>query len=154
MDKDPGIPEKNNRKIIPAFEEDRPQQKHIHTRPFFLTLLCLVAFVFYGLLSGFFLSALFLSGWISEVRSKYLPESAESKSTIIIITVLGLILHLISLFGSINMWYRRKSGYLMLSVSTMIIALFQLFSDRISIFTTAVYILFIILFGIYYKRFH
>ena len=154
MDKDSVIPEKNDRKKTPAFEEDRPRRKHKHARPFFLTLLCLVAFVFYGLLSGFFLSAMFLSGWIAEVRSKYLPETAESKSTIIIITVLGLILHLISLFGSINMWYRRKSGYLMLSVSTMIIALFQLFSDRISIFTTAVYILFIILFGIYYKRFH
>jgi len=154
MDKDPGIPEKNIRKIIPDSEDDSPQQKNKHARPFFLTLLCLVAFVFYGLLSGFFLSALFLSGWISEVRSKYLPEADESKSTIIIITVLGLILHLVSLFGSINMWYRRKSGYLMMSISTMIIALYQLFSDRISIFTTAVYILFIILFGIYYKRFH
>jgi hypothetical protein len=29
-----------------------------------------------------------------------------------------------------------------------------LFTDRISIFTTAVYILFILLFGYYYRRFH
>ena len=123
-------------------------------RPFLLTLLCLFSFIFYGLISILLLLAFFFSGWISEVRNSYLPDRTESKGTIILILVAGLLLHLVSLFGSINIWYRRKSGYLMLSISTLIIALYQLFSDRISVFTTAVYIILIVLFGIYYRRFH
>jgi len=132
----------------------RRRKKHKHPRPVLLTLLCLFSFVFYGLISVFFLLALFSSGWISEVRSKYLPEDTESRGMIILITVFGLLLHLVALAGSIYMWYRRKSGYLMLSISTLIIALYHLLSDSISIFITSVYILLIILFGIFYRRFH
>jgi hypothetical protein len=117
-------------------------------------MFCIFAFVFYGLISLLFLFALFSSGWISEVRNKYLPDGTESKQMVILITAAGFLFHLISLIGSINIWYRRKSGYLMLSISTLIIATFQLFSDRISVFTPAVYICFIILFGIFYRRFH
>jgi hypothetical protein len=130
------------------------KHKHKQPRPVFLSMICVFAFVFYGLISILFLAALFSSGWISEVRNKYLPEGNESKLMIILIIAAGFLLHMISLIGIIKMWYRRKSGYLMLSISTLIIALFQLFSDRISIFTTAVYICFIVLFGIFYRRLH
>jgi hypothetical protein len=134
--------------------EGRQKHKHKQPRPVFLSVICIFAFVFYGLISLVFLFALFSSGWISEVRNKYLPDAAESKQVIILITAAGFLLHMISFIGSINIWHRRKSGYLILSVSTLAIAIFQLFTDRISIFTTAVYICFIILFGIYYRRFH
>jgi len=123
-------------------------------RPVFLTMLCVFAYIFYGLISLLFLAALFSSGWISEVRNKYLPEGTESKQMIILIIAAGFLLHLISFIGSIKIWYCRKSGYLMLSISSLIIALLQLLSEKISIFTTAVYICFILLFGIYYRRFH
>jgi magnesium-transporting ATPase (P-type) len=147
-------PEKGEKEKNYTYQDTHHKRKHKQPRPLFLSVISVFAFVFYGLISVLFLLALFSSGWISEVRNKYLPEGAETKQMIILITAAGFLLHLISLIGSINIWHRRKSGYLMLSISTLIIALFQLLSNRISIFTTAVYIFFIILFGIYYRRFH
>jgi hypothetical protein len=154
MEEETDIPEKKEKKNHQGHRKNHHKRKHNQPRPAVLSLLCIFAFVFYGLISLFFLVALFSSGWISQVRNKYLPEGTESKQTIIFLTASGLLLHLVSFFGSVNIWHRRKSGYLMLSISTLIIALFELFSSRLSIFTTVVYICFIFLFGIYYKRFH
>jgi hypothetical protein len=154
MENEPGTSENDKSQKNSGSDVTQIYRKHKYPRPVFLSVLCLFSFVFYGLISIIFLIALFYSGWISEVISKYLPEGTESKGIILLIIASGFLLHLISLIGSIKMWNRRKSGYLMLSVSTLIIALFQLFSDRISILTTAVYIILIVLFGIYYRRFH
>jgi hypothetical protein len=146
--------EKTERQKNKSLRKNRQELIHKKPRPVFLSVISIFAFVFYGMISILFLFALFSSGWISEVRNKYLPDGTESKQTIILITAAGFLLHLTSLIGSIYIWHRRKIGYLIFSISTLIIALFQLFSDRISIFTTAVYICFIVLFGIYYRRFH
>jgi cation transport ATPase len=154
MEEETDIAEKTEKKKNNSHQKAHQKRKHKKPRPVFLSVISIFAFVFYGMISLFFLFALFSSGWISEVRNKYLPDGTESKQMIIMITAAGFILHVVSLIGSINIWYRRKFGYLMLSISTLIIALFQLFADRISIFTTAVYICFIVLFGIYYRRFH
>jgi hypothetical protein len=154
MENGKGTSENDKNEVKYGAGENPKHRKHKHQRPIFLTVLCLFSFVFYGMISTFLLLAFFFSGWISEVRNSYLPDRTESKGTIILIIIMGLLLHLVSFFGSIKMWYRRKSGYLMLSISTLIIALYQLFSDRISVFTTAVYIILIVLFGIYYRRFH
>jgi hypothetical protein len=154
MEKETDESEKSERHKNRSHHKTHRKRKNKQPRPVFLSVISIFAFVFYGVISLLFLFALFSSGWISEVRNKYLPDGTESKQMIILITAAGFLLHLTSLIGSINIWYRRKFGYLMLSISTLVIALFQLFSERISIFTTAVYLCFIVLFGIYYKRFH
>lgn len=154
MEEETDSQEQGKRQKRYSRHEAHQKRKHKQPRPVFLSMISVFAFVFYGLLSLLFLFAFFYSGWISEVRNKYLPEGTESKQMVFLITAGGFLLHLISLIGSINIWYRRRSGYLMLSISTLIIALFQLLSDRISVFTTAVYICFIIFFGIFYRRFH
>ena len=153
MEKDPETSERVN-EIESVTRRSHHPRKNKHRRPVLLTMLCLFAFIFYGLLSVIFLLALFFSGWISEVRSKYLPDGTESTGVIILITSMGLLLHLVSLSGSIYMWYRRRTGYLMLSISTLILAFYQLLTDNISVFTTSVYFILIILFGIFYRRFH
>lgn len=154
MEKKKEAIEENSEEGKPSRSRSRRRRKNKRSRPAFLTLLCLFSFVFYGLISLVFFLALFFSGWIADVRSKYLPEGTESKGIIILITLAGLLLHLVSLTGSIYMWYRRRSGYLMLSISTLIILLYQLLSSSISVLTTVVYFIFIILFGIFYRRFH
>ena len=154
MDVENENPEKGTTPKIQSHNKDRQEIDNKPLRPFFLSLICVFSFVFYGLLSFFFLAALFFSGWISEVRNKYLPEGTGSKQVIILIIAAGFLLHMISFIGSIKIWQLRKSGYIMLSISTLIIALFQLFSDRIPVITAGVYIIYIILFGFYYRRFH
>jgi hypothetical protein len=154
MDEEHNNPEKGTRQKNQSHHEDRQEIDNKLPRPFFLSLVTVFAFVFYGLLSLFFLAALFFSGWITEVRNKYLTEGTESKQSIILIIAAGFLLHLVSFIGCIKIWFMRKSGFLMFSISTLMIALFQLFSNRISLFTTGVYICFILLFGFYYRRFH
>jgi cation transport ATPase len=135
--------------------ENHRRRKHKQPRPVILTCICISAFVFYGLISLFLFILMFLSGWIarSEARKVFLPDWVESKLVIVVVIIVAFLLHLTSLIGAVKMWYRRKSGYLMLSSSSFAIALFQLFTDRISIFTTAVYLCFVLLFGFYYRRF-
>jgi cation transport ATPase len=139
-----------------SHNENHKRRRHKQPRPFFLTCICISAFVFYGLISFLLFILLFLSGWIArtDATKVFLPDWVESKLVIILVIAVAFLLHLTSLIGAVNMWYRRKAGYLMLSISSLAIALFQLFTDRISLFTTSVYICFILLFGFYYRRFH
>lgn len=148
-----GVPEEDVNKNAPGTGEDRSRGELDHARPVLLTLLCLFSFVFYGLLSVIFLMAMFLSGWITRVRNIYLPESAESGSAIILVTSAGFLLHMVSLVGTIYMWNMKKTGFLMLAISSLIISLYQLLSGSMSVFTTTVYIVFIVLFGIFYRKF-
>jgi hypothetical protein len=154
MEEETDHPEKGTRQKNHSHQEEGQEIDNKVLRPFFLSLVSVFAFVFFGLISLFFLAALFSSGWITEVRNKYLTERTESKQMIILIIAGGFLLHLVSFIGCIKIWHMRKSGFLMFSISTLILALFQLFSDRISVFTTGVYICFIILFGFYYRKLH
>jgi cation transport ATPase len=156
MDEKPEKPEQEERQKNKGHRENHSRRRHKQPRPVFLTYLCIFAFVFYGLISVSLFILIFFSGWIagSDFQTRFLPDWVDSKQMIILVFAVASVLHLFSLIGTVKMWNRKKSGYLMFSISTLAIALFQLFTDRISIFTTAVYILFILLFGYYYRRFH
>ena len=121
-------------------------------RPVFLTLLSLFAFIFFGIFSILCLLALFNSGWIVDVKDQYLPSGGSSKGMTIFIFATGSILHLTAFFGVLQIWQQKKRGYLIYSISALILAAYQLLSDQISILTTVVYISLIILFGIFYRR--
>jgi len=140
--------EENGQSSDPPSIQDQTRE----SRPLFLSVICVFSFVFYGLITILFLLAFFYSGWIAEVRNKYITDGNESKQMILLITAAGFLLHLVSLMGSIKIWHLKKTGYLMFSISSLVVAIFQLFSIKISFITTAIYISFIILFGIYYRR--
>ena len=130
------------------------KRRHNQPRPLFLSLLCIFSFIFYGILSILFLLSIFYSGRITHVINIYRPEGSGEIEMVPLIAIAGFVLHASAFAGSINIWYRRKTGYIIFSVATLIITVYQLAFDRISILTTSVYILLIILFGLYYKRFH
>jgi hypothetical protein len=153
MEEETDNPEKRVMQKNHSHQEDRQEVDNKLQRPFFLSLICIFIIIFYGLISLLFLAALFSSGWITEVSNKYLTEGTESKQMIILIIAAGFLLHLVSFIGCIKIWYMRKSGFLMFSISSLIIALSQLFFVKISVFTIGVYICFILIFGFYYRRF-
>ena len=121
-------------------------------RPFLLTVLSLFSFVFFGFISILFLFALLNSGWIPEVVNKYTPENGESRTKMILFALCGFILHASSFTGSVMIWMMKRKGYIIFTVSGLIITAYQLFQTKISFLTTAVYIVLIIFFGIFYKK--
>ena len=139
-------------------EEIRPikiqESGQVKSRPVLLSVLCLFSFVFLGMLSIFFFTGMFFSGWITSVTNQYFPKEAIQQSHILIITGAGFLLHLLAIAGSIMIWNLKKTGFYMLGFSCIIITIYQTFRPQISLSTTALYIILILLFGLFFRRLH
>ena len=122
------------------------------SRPVVLSILCLFGFVYFTLLSLLFILAIFYSGWITEVTNKYMPAEAVTRSRVLLVFITGALLHAVAFAGLILIWNRRKMGYFLLGIPCFAIAAWHLFQSQISISSTLVYIIFIIVFGLYYRR--
>ncbi|MCX6245675.1 MAG: hypothetical protein NTU98_13355 [Bacteroidetes bacterium] len=137
-------------------EEQTPVQAHIPEsfppRPFLLTLLCLFSYIFFGLISLIFLAALFYSGSITWMVLRYTPENPMTRTGIFFYIFGGFLFHALSFTGTLLIWKLKKKGYFLFGVSTLIIAVYQLFSSRISPLTTAVYIFLILAFGFFLRK--
>jgi hypothetical protein len=121
-------------------------------RPLLLGIFCIFSFIFFGTLALLFLLSVFYSGWISDVIDQYTHDN-YTKMQILMITLGGLILHATAFTGVLQMWFLKKSGYWLFSISALIIAVYQLFHHTIPISYTLLYISLVILFGIFYKKF-
>ncbi|MEI6898286.1 MAG: hypothetical protein WCL00_00280 [Bacteroidota bacterium] len=124
-------------------------------RALLLKIVCLFSFVFFGIILLLCLAGLLGSAWISEVITQYLPKgSTYSQGTVVLIAGLGFLLHAVAFFGVVGIWSKKRQGYRIFSIASFLIALIFLFSDKISLPTTGVYIFLVIFFGLYYRRFH
>jgi hypothetical protein len=132
--------------------ENGNMKEQLPVRPFVLTLLCLFTFIFFGLISLVFLLALFFSGTISRMIFRYAPEDSLSHASVIFYAVGGFLLHALSFTGVVLIWKLKRKGYILFGISTLLIALYQLFFSSISPLTTAIYVVFIIAFGVFLKR--
>jgi hypothetical protein len=121
-------------------------------RPLLLTILCLFSFVFFGLISALFLLALFWSGSIADMVLRYAPEFSINRVTVFFYILGGLLLHSLSLTGTIFIWKMKRLGYLLFGTSSLIISIYQLFATQISPLTTAFYIALILAFGFFLKK--
>jgi hypothetical protein len=139
-------------------EEHKPNEAdktgRQHTRPVFLTALCLFSFVYFGLFTILFLLGLFYSGTVTKVITQYLPADVPASSGIRLIFAGGFLLHLLGFIGSVLLWKLRKSGYYLIAGICLAVATFQTFRPDISVASTAVYILLVIFFGIFFRRLH
>jgi hypothetical protein len=127
-------------------------QEEAAKRPFLLTVLCLFFFVFFGLISILFLFALLYSGSIADMVLRYAPENPPARITVLFYILGGFLLHALSLAGIILIWKMRRLGYILFSISSLIIAAYQLFETQISPLTTVFYIGPILVFGLFIKK--
>lgn len=126
----------------------------VNPRPSVLTLLCLFFYVYFGLLTLLFFAGLINSGWITLVTNQYISTESCTKSQIWLLFGAGFLLHGLSFTGIVLMWNLRKAGYYFLGISCLAIATYQLINPLTAITSTAIYIIIIIFFGIFYKRMH
>ena len=124
----------------------------VKPRPVFLSMLCLFAFVYFALLTILFFTCLFYSGTITRVKNLYISDDIFSGKQLLFFFIAGFLLHGIAFAGSVLIWYRRKIGYYFLALSCLILATSQFFQPHIAIGTTGVYVVMIILFGLFFKR--
>lgn len=127
---------------------------HEKSRPVLLSVLCFFSFVFFALLTILFFTGIFYSGWITSVTNHYLPNESLSNSQCLVIFITGFLLHLLGFIGSILIWNLHKLGYYFLGCSCLVIAAFMIFQPLITISTVTVYIVLLLLFGLFFKRLH
>ena len=129
-----------------------PQPGRMISRPVLLSLLCLFSFIFFGILSILFIVTVFFSGWITEVMNHYIPDITITKSRISLVLIAGALLHSAGFAGAVMIWKLKKKGYYLLGGSCLIVAASQTFLPQISAVTTAVYILLVLFFGLFFRR--
>lgn len=122
-------------------------------RPALLTTLCILTFIWSGLMSLFSLIGIFASGALSGYLENMLPGfGSMSAGFFIIIFLVMLILFGLSLFGAIKMFQLKKSGYVIYMIPNCLMLLFQIIGIAaaftfLSLISLLVSILFIVLYG-------
>lgn len=136
----------------PNLNNENTKPDNHRSRPVILSIFCLFGFVYFALLALLFILATFYSGWITEVTNNYVPAEAATKAQIFLLFFSGALLHLVAFAGLILLWKMRRTGYYLLGVPCLAVACYHLFQPGLSISTTLIYILFIIIFGFFFRR--
>jgi hypothetical protein len=108
--------------------------------------------MYFALLALLFILATFYSGWITEVTNKYVPAEAVTKVQVLLIFFTGALLHLVAFAGLVLLWNMRRTGYYLMGIPCLAVACYHLFQPGLSISTAIIYILFIIIFGFFFRR--
>jgi hypothetical protein len=128
-------------------------QNKVSKRPWLLTLLCILTFIFSGGATIMSLIGIFASNWLIGKFDQLIPGSDTYSTAFIIVTFLVmLIIWGLSLWGAILMFGRRKGGFVMYIIPNGLVLVVQIIM-MISAFHTyfliaaLISILFIILYS-------
>jgi hypothetical protein len=121
-------------------------------RPVFLTALCLFSMVYFGIFSILFLAGLFKLSTITRVMDQYLSTGAHAMPPAAWIFGAGFFLHALALAGVVMIWRLRRPGYYFLGISCLAIAVLQMINPTAAVSSTAIYVIYILIFGIFYRR--
>lgn len=139
-------------------EENKPDEPvkttEARTRPFVLTLLCLFSFIYFGIFLLLFLAGLVKARSITRIMDQYLSTELPALPPAAWIFGVGFTLHALAFAGVILVWKLRKTGYYFLGLACLIIAALQLINPMAAVASTAIYIVFLLLFGLFFRRLH
>ena len=135
-------------------QDEAGTKTQVRPRPFILTIICLVSFVYFSLISLLFLIGLFNAGWITSVTNQYMVKGNYTKAQVLLVFGAGFLLHAFAFTGIMLIWNLRKAGYYFLGLSCLIIAAYQLLNPMVAITSTAIYVFIILIFGVFYNRMH
>ncbi|MDP1623986.1 MAG: hypothetical protein Q8M08_16805 [Bacteroidales bacterium] len=124
----------------------------VKTRPVLLTMICLFSFVYFGLVTLLFFTGLLKTGLIAGIMNQYIALGDLTTSKLLLIFGAGFLLHGLAFSGVVLIWKLRRTGFYFLGLSCLVIAAYQLFNPLTTIASTAIYILLVLTFGIFYNR--
>jgi len=122
-------------------------------RPFLFTLICLFAGVYYLTLAALFITGFSYSGRVADAINLYASVTRFSKTEMSLILGLMSALFILTFSGIILMFKMRRYGYYIFGISSLLLAAIRLFRPVLSFSGPAVLIVFLILFGLYFRRF-
>ena len=97
-------------------------------RPFFLSILCVVVFVYSVVFVLIFTALAAFNNWFRYVLTDFMPELEIEKSKIIWFAVTGIIYYALSFTGAYLMWKMKRMGlFIYVAASAMISAVPYLF---------------------------
>ncbi|MEI7490404.1 MAG: hypothetical protein WCK92_03335 [Bacteroidota bacterium] len=126
-----------------------PRQK----RPFFLEVLCIFGWVYFFVFSVLFLAGFFFSGWVSNAINLYTPVNRFSGIEMRLILGAYSLLFILAFTAIILIWKLRRYGYYILGVSCLLLASFHMAFPGLAFSGTIIFIAFLVLFGLYFRRF-
>lgn len=127
-------------------------------RPPLLTVLCIFTFIWSGLWTLVSLTGIFSSAFISDYLYEFYPELGTfAVNMVIIVCTVGLLLFGLSLWGAILMFHLRRPGFVLYTVSSGMMLIFQLFTvmsnlTPVNAMYLIVSIIFIILYSLFVKK--
>jgi len=125
--------------------------KKAKNRPIFLSVLCFTVYTYSGVLIILFLAGIFNISWITKMLNEYSQEISYSITEVLLYSILGLLVFTVMFFGAIKLWYLKKYGFFIFSISNLIIIAFQIFTGNFNWFSIIISLLFILLFSLFYK---
>jgi hypothetical protein len=123
-------------------------------RPVILTMLCLASLVFFGFLSALFLAGVIWNDKISAVMAQYQMAGKGSFSGNLLFFLTGFFLHGLAFTAIVMILWLRKAGYYLLGTACLAIAGYQMYNPSGTVASTVIYILFILSFGVFFRRLH
>lgn len=127
-------------------------QETIIKRPFFLSILCIAIFVYAGFLAALFLFALLFNIWVTITLEGFFPEKNLITNNVILISIIGLILNIVSIFGAIFLWKLRRKGFYIYLFSNLIFILLPFFIGYGNIYSSTILVIMLLLITIFYRK--
>jgi hypothetical protein len=121
-------------------------------RPFMLSILCTAYMVYAGFIAVIFLVTLVKNTWFTNVLTDYFPTNEIKSSTVIIISLVALFVHLLGFAGAILMLKLKRIGFYLYLVSNVIIILVPHVLGYGSLYASGIFISLIILFSFFYRK--
>jgi len=127
-------------------------EKADSSRPFPLMVLCMISFVYNGLIAISFLTALFFPSFIENILSSYFPEISLTKPGTIAILAAGFLLFAVTFFGVLQMFRLKRPGfYIFLILKSMLIILLFM-SHYYNLINIGISLVMILLYWLYLPR--
>ncbi|MCF8344058.1 MAG: hypothetical protein K9G67_00610 [Bacteroidales bacterium] len=122
------------------------------SRPFPLMVLCMISFVYNGLIAISFLTALFFPSFIEKILSSYFPEISLTKPGTIAILVAGFLLFALTFFGVLQMFRLKRYGFYIFLIFKSILIILLFMSHYYNLINIGISLLIILLYWLYLPR--
>jgi hypothetical protein len=122
-------------------------------RPFFLSILCTVVFVYSAVFILIFLSVAVFSNWVWYVLTDFFSEVKIEKSFIFWLSITGLALYILSFTGAFFIWKMKRLGFYIYAASSFAIAIIPFIFGLGSVINVIVFGALIFCMGFFFRKF-
>lgn len=127
-------------------------KQHNKRRPFFLLVLCVVSFIYNGVLSSLFITSLFFPTYIQRLLNTYFTDITFSMAGTYAVLGTGLLLFGITFFGVLKMWLLQRAGFYIYLVSKLLLIIILFFSSYYSLINIGISVLLVIFYWSYLNK--